>query len=334
MGKRAPHAISSDQTRETAPRNAQNGAPNQTLDQTLEKTLDDSFDATTNPPPKASLADFNGRRVLSFESRHAASARRLIEKFGGAPTVVPALREIALRDASVPLFARELGENRVDVAIFTTGIGVRLLARHIEESVARSKWLADLRHVQVVARGSQTLAALRELEISPTLAAPAPYTWRALLTALDARGDIPLAGRRVAIQEYGTPNRAFNRALKARGAHLSRLIVYQWALPLETAPLLRAINGLIEGDFDVVLWTNGAQVWHVFRLAYQHGVESELREALRRMSVVSIGPSCTEALEEWEIEPHFQSVRSRLSETIQDAALFLQTQSQPHANTE
>lgn len=276
----------------------------------------------------ASPADFGGLRVLSFESRHAPQMQFCIEAHGGRATVVPALREMELHDESVALFEEALRQNRVDVVVFTTGTGVRRLAQQLsqrrsENSDSSDSWLVSLRRVQVVARGLKTQAALRELEIPVALVAPPPHTWRDLLTALDAKlNEIPLNKRAVFLQEYGTPNRALARALSSRGANVSRLLIYQWAMPEDTTALLRAINGVIEGAFDVVLFTNGSQVWHLFKLAYKNGIEDEFREALQRTVVASIGPSCSEALSEFETVPNLQSEQANMKALVEAAAIF------------
>src|SRR5262249_36156502 len=51
--------------------------------------------ATTDTPPPLPT-DFDGLRVLSFESRMATEMSRLIQRHGGEPLVVPALREIPI----------------------------------------------------------------------------------------------------------------------------------------------------------------------------------------------------------------------------------------------
>ncbi len=271
---------------------------------------------------ESSRANFSGRRVLAFESRHAAQMQRLIESYGGAATVVPTLREVALRDPSVPQFVRDLQENRVDFAIFTTGSGVRMLAAQIEAETPRELWLPALKRVPVIARGVKTMAALRELEIPVTLITPSPHTWHELILALDAHHDLSVARRNVVLQEYGTPNRALSRALMTRGALVSRLLIYQWALPEDTTLLLSAINDIIEDRYDLTLWTNGAQVWHLFQLAYHHGIESELRQAMQRLTVASIGPACSEALREWEVTPTLEPLQPRMADLVRAAALF------------
>ena len=94
------------------------------------------------------------------------------------------------------------------MVIFLTGVGTRALARVAETVCSRDEFVAALQRVPIVARGPKPVAALKEFGVPVTLAVPEPNTWRELLAALDANRDtLPLGGKRVAVQEYGAPNR-------------------------------------------------------------------------------------------------------------------------------
>ncbi len=73
------------------------------------------------------------------------------------------------------------------------------------------------------------LVPLRELKVHIDLQAPAPNTWRELLGNLDA--NLPVNGLRVALQEYGKVNPELVEGLEQRGASVTRVPVYRWALP-------------------------------------------------------------------------------------------------------
>ena len=85
-----------------------------------------------------------------------------------------------------------------------------------------------LRRAAIVARGPKPAAALNELGVPIAVAVPEPNTWKDLLRALDERATaIPLAGKRVAVQEYGAANEELLAALAQRGAHVTRVPVYE-----------------------------------------------------------------------------------------------------------
>ena len=180
----------------------------------------------TIPSESAPLA---GLRVAIFESRMAGPTADLIAKHGGVPLSAPSLREIPLGDSpEVTAFAEQLMAGGFDVVIFETGVGVRYLTQAIETRLPREAWLEALARTRVVARGPKPTAALRELGVQVDLHVPSPNTWHETLAALDAH--LPVAGLRVAVQEYGKPNVELVEGLEQRGATVTRVPVYRWAL--------------------------------------------------------------------------------------------------------
>lgn len=244
---------------------------------------------------------FDGLRVVTFESRLAGPMADLIAKQGGVPVEAPALREVPIGDnPEVFAFADRLLAGDFDMVIFLTGVGTRYLAQAIETRIPRATWTAALAKTKVVIRGPKPLAPLRELKVRIDLQAPEPNTWHELLAALDA--NLPVAGLRVAVQEYGKPNPELIEGLELRGATVTRVPVYRWALPEDTGPLRRAIEEIADGRVGAVLFTSAQQVVHMLDVAAEMGREPTLRAALAERTVVgSIGPTTSETLREHDL---------------------------------
>jgi uroporphyrinogen-III synthase len=202
-------------------------------------------------------------------SRRAAEIGTLIAHYGGKAIVAPSMREVPLESNTEALaFASAVAERRVDMVIFLTGVGTRALTRVVETVYPREQFVAALTRVAVVARGPKPVAALGELGVPVTLAVPEPNTWGELLRALDQRVELlPLNGRRIAVQEYGVSNPELLAGLTERGAQVSRVPVYERALPEDTAPLREAVAVISRGEIDVVLFTTSVQVVHLLRIA-------------------------------------------------------------------
>ena len=248
--------------------------------------------ATTSRPP----AGLDGLRVASFEARMAGPMADLIRKHGGVPLEAPALREVPIGDNPQALdFADRLIAGEFDVVIFLTGVGTRYLAAEIEAKYPRERWVEALNRATVVTRGPKPLAPLRELKARVDLTAPEPNTWRDLLAALDAKA--PVGGRRVAVQEYGKPAPELLDGLAERGATVTRVPVYHWALPDDLAPLHRAIRALVAGEVGAATFTAAQQAVHLVEVAAGLGLEADLRAAFGRSVIVgSVGPTTTETL--------------------------------------
>src|ERR1700691_5397353 len=242
---------------------------------------------------------FNGLRGLSLESRRGAEMGRLIETYGGEAVVAPSMREVPLESNLRAMeFVRGLAAGQFDVTIFLTGVGTRALARVAETLCPREVFLAALGSVSVVARGPKPVAVLREMGLTVALTAPEPNTWRELLGALDAqRETLPLAGRRVAVQEYGASNPELLAGLAERGATVTTVPVYQWALPEDLHPLQEAVRKIAAGEIDVAVFTTSIQVAHLLQVAAEMTLEDHVRRAFARIVVASIGPMTSQELE-------------------------------------
>lgn len=263
-----------------------------------------------------------GLRVLSLESRRAPEMAKIIENYGGRAIVAPSMREIPLESNTEALaFARTIAAHGFDMVIFLTGVGTRALARVVETIYPLEQFAEALRRVTVVARGPKPVAALKELGVPVTIAVPEPNTWRDLLRALDEKSDIaPLNGRRVAVQEYGASNSELLAGLADRGALVTRVPVYQWALPEDTGPLRAAVEAMARGEIDVALFTTSMQIAHLLRVAREMNLEQELRRSFARILVGSIGPMTSEELREQGLSPDFEPAHPKMGFLVNEAA--------------
>ncbi len=265
---------------------------------------------------------FEGLRVLALESRRASELAALITSHGGHPIVAPAMREVPLEsNTQAADFARTLIRDGFDVVILLTGVGTRALLDVVDRAGLRGEFLAALRNTRVVVRGPKPLAVLREIDVPVWVAAPEPNTWREILSALDAkRDDYSLEGARVAVQEYGVSNTDLLDALRDRGAQLTTVPVYKWALPEDVEPLTQAIGAIADGRVDVVLFTTGVQVAHLYQMASTLGREPELHAGLRRTLIASIGPSTTEELQRRGLAADLEPSHPKMGFLVREAA--------------
>ncbi|MGH7428981.1 MAG: uroporphyrinogen-III synthase [Candidatus Methylomirabilaceae bacterium] len=243
---------------------------------------------------------FGGLKVAAFESRMAAEMTRLITRYGGQPLVAPSMREIPLEDNhAVFRFGDQLLAGQFDMVILLTGVGTRTMVEALKTRQPLSTIKAALARVSLVARGPKPIAALKELSLTPEISVPEPNTWRDILQALDDRK--PVAGLRVAVQEYGISNTDLLEALRQRGAHVTRVPVYRWALPEDTAPLRQVLDTILAGQVDVVLITNAVQVDHVMQILAQDQLVERFQQIMKRMVVASIGEIASERLRSFDL---------------------------------
>jgi uroporphyrinogen-III synthase len=261
----------------------------------------------------------DGLRVVSFESRRAKEMAELIRRYGGEPISAPSMREVPLSENKAALdLVAQLESGGFDLLILMTGVGTRTLHQALLTRYPQDQILAALQNTKLVARGPKPIAALKELGLTPAVTVPEPNTWREVLATLD--GAVELRGKQLAVQEYGVPNRELVAGLESRGAKVTAIPIYRWALPEDLEPLRGALRKILNGEADVALFTNGAQVHHLFRIAGQEETDGELRDAFRKIAVGSVGPVCTEVLEQFGLKPDLEPSHPKMGSLIAEVA--------------
>lgn len=282
--------------------------------------------------------DFAGLRVLALESRREKEMATLIRNCGGVPTVVPVVRELPLEsNAEALAFAEALRDARFDLVVFLTGVGARLLFQAALTRYSAEDFFSALRRTAVAARGPKPAAVLREYGVSATIVSPSPSTWRELLASLDAVYPRGMAGMGVAVQEYGAVNQPLLDGLQQRQARVTEVPVYQWALPEDLGPLRETVRALVRGDFDAILFLSGIQAQNLLRIADQMQLRGALCDSLKRMAVVSIGPSTSEELARHGIVPDLVPSQPKMGILVHEAArgtgaILLAKRGAPRAN--
>ncbi len=259
---------------------------------------------------------FEGLKVLALESRRSTEIAELIRKQGGEPFVAPSLREAPVEEnAETFRFAERFLAGQFDMTMLLTGVGTRQLNRLLATRYGASDFARALGRTTVVARGPKPVSALREMGLVAALVAPEPNTWRELLQVTEGRPE-----QRIAVQEYGRSNPELLAGLRARGAEVTAVRVYQYALPEDCGPLREAAQRLASGGFDAALFTTAVQIAHLMRVAEGLGIAEPALEGLRRAWIGSIGPTTTEALEEFGLKPRLEPSHPKMGLLVREAA--------------
>jgi uroporphyrinogen-III synthase len=260
-----------------------------------------------------------GLRVALFESRFGGEFENLVRKQGAEPLLGPTLVEAPLElGAELEQFITRLRARELSVFMVLTGVGTRKLVNLIAPRMEREELRGLLAELTVCARGPKSVGALRELGVKAQVVAPEPHTWESLLDALLAYTSIE--GKHVALQQYGIPHERLTRALEEHGAHVQQVPVYRWQLPEDTGPLENVVRALCAGSVDVILFTSGPQAGVLVQIAGRMGVEPELRAALARVALGSVGPSCSEAMRSLSLVPDFEPEHGKMGHLVLEAA--------------
>lgn len=287
-------------------------------------------------PERCSGAALAGKTVALLENRHGQQLAALVARRGGRPRLVPSLREVeVINPMELRSLLDELARAPLDAAIFQTGVGSAALLRQTAAlgAEAAATLRQSLMDATIIARGPKPAAVLGAAGLRVDRLVPAPYTTRELLGVLD---ELALCGRRVLVQHHGGTNAPLVDALERRGAHRLEIVLYRWALPEDTAPLLALVDDLQLGAIDALLVTSAAQVHHLFAVAEQGGRAKELRRGLIRGPVIgAVGPVCAETLAEYGIPPEriIQPAIPKMVPLVEALVAYFQTRTAVGAST-
>lgn len=240
--------------------------------------------------------------VCTFESRRSDEMTSLIARHGGQAVSAPSMREIPIGDnPQAADYIRGMLQNQFSMTILMTGVGTESLFEVAQSLNLYEQLLDAMRRSLVVIRGPKPAAVLNKAGLRYDLKAPEPNTWRELLGVLDEAAVrnpalFGMKGKAVAVQEYGLPNPRFYQELETRGAQITPVPVYRWALPENLKPLQDAIQQIVSGHIDIVLFTSANQITNVLSVAAELQLLDELKSGLRDTLNVSIGPTCSEAM--------------------------------------
>ena len=221
----------------------------------------------------------------------------LIRRHGGVPVGAPVMQEHYLQDSpQVQRAILDVCEERVDTAIFLTGVGASAMMSIADGMSRLAEFEEALREITVVARSPKPGRILRRHKIPIDIMPPEPYTSRDLIAAMR---DLELKNRRVIFQRYGGPDSELPTYLREQRADYEELTLYDWGLPDDTAPVVDLIDRMAEGEIDALAFTSRPQVPNLMTIAANSGREESLRGSLGgAVTVASVGPVCTRKLQE------------------------------------
>jgi uroporphyrinogen-III synthase len=261
------------------------------------------------------MGGLEAKRIALLEARMSGELTAMVERHGAIAYSVPAVRESPLDvPAEIDAFVEALAASRFAVAIFMTGVGASSLLREAEKRGRLESVLGALRNATTVCRGPKPVAVLRRHQVQVSVTAAEPHTTTELLQAIE---DVPLTGTEVALVHYGERNDAAAAALRARGAVLSEICLYEWLLPDDVAPLERLVGELVAGKIDALAVTSQIQVRHLFQIADRLGQSRALTDALNTTVVVAaVGPVCASALRACGVVPRVQPAHPKMGPMV------------------
>ncbi|MCG5117413.1 MULTISPECIES: uroporphyrinogen-III synthase [unclassified Streptomyces] len=250
---------------------------------------------------RETAAALTGFTVGVTAARRREELTALLRRRGARVVEAPALRIVPLEnDAELRAATERCLAAPLDYVVATTGVGWRGWMSAAEGWGHGAALTAACRAAQVLSRGPKATGAVRASGITEAYA-PASEAVDELRDHLLAQ---ELTGRRIAVQEHGTPLPGLVAALRERGAEVVEVPVYRWAPPADPEPARRLAESTARGEVHALLFTSAPAIASFLDEAAAVGRYDGVLERLRRdVLPLCVGPVCARPLLDAGVEP-------------------------------
>lgn len=237
-----------------------------------------------------------GRRILVPESRELDLFARMLEERGAEAVRCPLVTIRDVEDpAPVEAWLKRLAAGAFDDLVLLTGEGLRRLVGVAQRAGIEQEIVTALKQLRTITRGPKPARALRELGLTPGLAAEQPTTAGVIATLRREN----LRGRGIGVQLYpGNPNSLLLDFLREAGARAEAVLPYRYASDAESRQVEDAIRAMAAGRFDAIAFTSTPQLERLYAVARERALDSELHQGLARLRIAAVGPVIAAAIKQ------------------------------------
>ncbi|WP_134322811.1 uroporphyrinogen-III synthase [Cumulibacter soli] len=216
-----------------------------------------------------------GRRVLVTAQRRAAELAAALQRRGASVDHAPMLSVVQhANDHALLTATLDLIEERPDVVVITTGIGLRGWIEAADGAGVADQLLDTLREVRLIVRGPKAHGAAQSVGLVPDWVAESE-THGEIRDLLLSEG---VAGRRIAIQHHGAGADGLDADFIAAGADVVPLVVYRWGRPEDIDEASAAVRKVADGEYDAVVFTSAPAAREFLSVADRIDVLEEVCE--------------------------------------------------------
>jgi uroporphyrinogen-III synthase len=241
------------------------------------------------------MADrLNGYRILILETREEAQFSKLLAEQGADVLQCPMFTIHDAPDpAPVEAWIRGYIDRPFDDLVLMTGEGLRRLMKVVRRMDVEAAFVAAVRQSRKFARGPKPGRALREIGLEADITTETP-TSEGVASML---GKLDLKGHRLGLQLYPEKDHGvLIAAIEACGATVETVLPYVYDAQAAETNILSAIEEMDAGRVDAIALTSSGQVRRLVDAAKAHGRNEQLRRALAKTPIASVGPVVSDEL--------------------------------------
>lgn len=245
--------------------------------------------------------NLNGKIIaITRPMGQTEEAGKLIRGMGGIPYFIPAIEIKSLSNfAIVKKFISELAREQINYVILMSTNGVRFLFEAAEALGLDVELQKGLSRTLMIAVGPRTAEALKERQIRVDRV-PTKYSSEGLLESFQ---DESLKGKKIRIPRTSNATPILADELRKRGAEVEEIYVYESGLPEDEKLKSQFYVDLTSGKIDALVFGSGLSARNIFKMLAEKAPMEQIRSLIKgKVTVVAIGPTTAEALEELQIE--------------------------------
>jgi uroporphyrinogen-III synthase len=238
------------------------------------------------------MGALDGLTILVPESRELDLFAGMLEAQGAQALRCPLVQIAELDDpAEAEKWIVEMIRTPFDFTVLLTGEGLRKLLGLAGQQ--RDALIEAFRKSRTVTRGPKPARALREIGLTPSLAASEP-TSQSVLACLERQN---IHGARIGVQLYpGDGAQPLVDGLRRLGAEVFPVTPYRYITQTESEKVAQTIRDLAAGRIGMIAFTSSPQIDRLFAVAREFGLMLELTQGLARTPIAAIGPVMESAL--------------------------------------
>jgi uroporphyrinogen-III synthase len=218
-------------------------------------------------------------------AQYIEDARKILEKSGFRVIAAPFIELKENPSGELEKFVMSLESKKVDVGIFTSRTGAKIVLKHVESDL--------LKNLEIIAIGPKTASVL--IDAGLDVYVPEKYSSKDLFEEIKER----ISGKNVFLlrSNYGDPVLYRLRDY----CHLEEIVLYTIG-PVHGKDQEKLIRKIIKREVWAVVFSSSMMVQSFMNLSKKMGKEGEVIKALNSLLTIAIGPPTQKTLEKFDIK--------------------------------
>jgi uroporphyrinogen-III synthase len=266
------------------------------------------------------IPTLKGKTVaITRAKQQAQETAALIEQMGGKPYIIPTLEFKIPSDLSqVKDFIKELQEGKVDYTIFMSVNALKYLFEAAKSLGLKNILSKGLEKTTIVAVGPRTAKELENRQFSVKVL-PEEYSSEGVAKTLQNLG---VLGKTIFIPRARGASPTLKMKLEEMGGKIREIYVYEQQTPKNANLVSKFIEDLAAGKIDAIVFGSSQSVKNMFQIFTEKIPTAKLREMLKRLTIVAIGPTTAKTLNEMGLKVDVTPKRYTFKEALNALAIY------------